>query len=160
MGFREDAGAWLRSAMGAMKQTDLAETSGVSRETISNILHGHTEADEENLRKLARALGAPEPRVEKVFLADGAAPSPTAIAMLLLRAEVKERVLPAVISAVEVALAPTELGGAGSEPVSSVVVPVGEVQHLALKEQEAGEKGPRRRPGAAPQKRRRASGPE
>lgn len=65
---RRRVAEWLRAGMaaaaasgGAVSQSALAKLSGVSRETINNLLHERVETSEETLHKLATALGSDLP---------------------------------------------------------------------------------------------------
>lgn len=157
MGFRSDARAWLQGAMGKdLNQVVLAKRSGVSRGTINDILGEKRDADDDTLKRLARALQVPTPRVERVFLTDeGEAPSPVTLAMTLLRDEIRPRVL----AAVDAALAPTGPVSKGKKPGASGGTSGEELADLARKEFEAAIGLPPSppQPDAAPPKRRRGS---
>jgi len=57
---REVVAAWVRAALDAQvgNQTELAERSGVGRETIWRLLKQKTDADPKTLRQLAAVVGA------------------------------------------------------------------------------------------------------
>lgn len=67
-GMRQAVAAWLREGMaaasaegGSVSQSALAKRSGVSRETINNLLHARVDSQPDTLHKLAVALGIPLP---------------------------------------------------------------------------------------------------
>lgn len=75
VGVRWEVAQWLRAAMrqgGIRSQVALATASGVSRETVNNILGSKVDPDPKTLTKLARACRVPVPTVEWRFSALGA----------------------------------------------------------------------------------------
>lgn len=65
---------WVERGMKARgyNQSTLAEVSGVSRDTISRVVHGKTGISRQNLEKLAVTLNSPPPKLsDSVFEDDG-----------------------------------------------------------------------------------------
>lgn len=60
---RSDIARWLKDALGERNIASVAKEAGVSRTTVYSILNQETIADDDTVRKLAKALGVPPPRV-------------------------------------------------------------------------------------------------